>query len=481
MQPPSQVKSVTSEDCLFLNIWTLYLPPASVSKKKLKPVMFYIYGGGFTTGSASNANTDGTNLASRGDVVVVALNYRIGTFGFLAFQDGVHNGNYGIGDIVTALEWVAKNIKDFGGDPDRVTIFGESAGAAAVRALLASPRGKGLFSNAIMQSGPSGWSFAGLLNDYMPVQHYYYGITANVLNATGCLASQDQAACMRAFDANLLVNFELPVQFPVQDGTYLVSSGLALNNSGGYTENVAFMTGFNKNEYMIDLTAPEPGQTIEEVFAELGSQLSIDFAPLIPILKSGVFDIPANPTLNQIRNITERVMTDGLYRCLEMAKSYSAAKHNVFSSLYSFQFNRTYSPTGYTKPECEPPKTETRPFGDPDLAYYKCHGGEQLIVFGNIRRELADRDGLDVPFEQLVVDHWSSFAWSGNPNPDKNDLESRGYHQTLAQIEKAGKWKQVDTNRPTQRLLQWNGGQVSFSEKEQCEALGFPLEYYETH
>lgn len=140
------------------------------------------------------------------------MNYRVASFGFLAFADGVRNGNYGIGDVVTALEWFARNIKDFGGDPDRVTIFGESAGASVVRALLASPKAKGLFSIAIMQSGPSGWSFAGLFNDYMPVQNYFYGITANLLNMTGCLATADQVGRMRALDANLLVQFELPAQ-----------------------------------------------------------------------------------------------------------------------------------------------------------------------------------------------------------------------------------------------------------------------------
>ncbi|KAH7336290.1 Alpha/Beta hydrolase protein [Rhexocercosporidium sp. MPI-PUGE-AT-0058] len=426
-------------DCLFLNIWTPYLPPSTISKKKLKPVMFYIYVGGFTTGSASNQNTDGTNLASRGDAVVIALNYRVGSFGFLAFQDGIHNGNYGIGDIATALEWSAKYIKDFGGDCDRVTIFGESAGAVAVRALLASPKAKGLFSNAIMQSGPSGWSFAGLFNDYMPIQNYYYGVTANLLNVTGCLTAVVQVACMRALDANLLVGFEIPAQFPVQDFTYL-------------TKDVAVMTGVNRNECMIDLKAPQPRQNISEVFVAIGNELLIDFTPFLLAFSSGIFDILANPT----------ILTDGLYRCLEIAKACTAAKHGAFSSLYSFQFNWTYSPTKYTKPECEPPKTTARPFGDPDLEYYKCHGGEQFSF-------------------SLVVDYWSSFARSGDPNPDRKYLEARGYYRTLAQTERTGKWKQVDAKKPSWRLLQWNGGPVPFSEGEQCRALGFPLDYYESH
>ena len=201
-----------SEDCLNLNIWTPYLPPSSPSKKKLKPVMFFIYGGSFITGSANNYNIDGTNLASRGDVVVVALNYRVGNFGFLAFDDGVHTGNYGIGDMVTALKWVSKNIKEFGGDPDNVTIFGESAGAVAVKALLASPKARGLFVNVMIMSAPSGYGFAERFGDWMTVKQYAANITRNVLNVTGCEGAGNEVGCLRGVDASTLANISLGAQ-----------------------------------------------------------------------------------------------------------------------------------------------------------------------------------------------------------------------------------------------------------------------------
>ncbi|EHK96158.1 putative Bile salt-activated lipase [Glarea lozoyensis 74030] len=113
-----------SEDCLFLNIWTPSLPsPSNTYKsKKLKPVLFWIYGGGFTENSAADPNFDGGNMASRGDVVMVAPNYRVGAFGFLALKDGTTNGNFGIADQILALNWVRKHIQDFGGDPEHITI-----------------------------------------------------------------------------------------------------------------------------------------------------------------------------------------------------------------------------------------------------------------------------------------------------------------------------------------------------------------------
>jgi para-nitrobenzyl esterase len=142
-----------SEDCLYLNVWT----PAKTAAERL-PVMVWIYGGGFQAGSASEPRQDGEKLAGKG-VIVVSFNYRLGVFGFLAHpeltKESGHNasGNYGLLDQVAALRWVKNNIAAFGGDPARVTIFGESAGSFAVSALMASPLSQGLFQRAIGESG----------------------------------------------------------------------------------------------------------------------------------------------------------------------------------------------------------------------------------------------------------------------------------------------------------------------------------------
>ena len=142
-----------SEDCLVLNVWT----PALDGRKR--PVMFWIHGGGFTSGSGSAPLYDGTNLARRGDVVVVTINHRLGALGYTYLRDAggeafAASGNAGMLDIVAALEWVRDNIASFGGDPGRVLIFGESGGGQKVSALLAMPAAKGLFHRAVIESGP---------------------------------------------------------------------------------------------------------------------------------------------------------------------------------------------------------------------------------------------------------------------------------------------------------------------------------------
>jgi para-nitrobenzyl esterase len=147
-----------SEDCLTLNVWT----PAKKKNAKL-PVMVWIYGGGYVAGATSEPRQDGEHLAHKG-VVVVSMNYRLGIFGFfvhsgLAAESAQHaSGNYGLLDQTAALEWVKRNIANFGGDPGNVTLFGESAGSFSVSVQMASPLAQGLFQHAI---GESGGAFAG--------------------------------------------------------------------------------------------------------------------------------------------------------------------------------------------------------------------------------------------------------------------------------------------------------------------------------
>lgn len=199
-QPPD----VGTEDCLFVNVYTPLLP-SNISQEELKPVMVWIHGGGFKTGSNQDVNHDGTNLASRGDVVVAQLNYRVGNLGFLAIDNTV-TGNYGLQDLMTGLQWVKNNIASFGGDPDKVTIFGESAGAAAVRALLAAPRAEGLFIRAILQSTPGGLGGNRANTFYPPWSELANNTGTKVLKETGCANKTDKIACLRSYDAIKLSN-----------------------------------------------------------------------------------------------------------------------------------------------------------------------------------------------------------------------------------------------------------------------------------
>ncbi|KAH8883355.1 alpha/beta-hydrolase [Thozetella sp. PMI_491] len=478
-QPIGEVESGSSEDCLFANVWTPYLPSnTGAEKSQLKPVMLYIYGGAFTTGSGKNPNTDGTNLASRGDVVVVSINYRVGSLGFLAFNDGVHKGNYAISDMVAALEWVQKYISFFGGDPDRVTIFGESAGGASVQALLASPRAQGLFQRAIMQSSPDGAATNGLLSfaQYPSVEQAYNTSTTKVLAQASCLNATNSIACLGNYTGFEIVNLPTNYATVVDDGTYINYRILVVNQSS-YAVNVSVMTGINRDEAGVFVSEyPTNGTTLPEYFDKFVGPafgLPAGLGSLIPLL---IPSVPVSGTPEQIFNASLRVVTDAAFTCFNLAKSYSAAKHVAWKSTYTFEFNRTYQPLGYTQPWCTPPATPERPNGDPDQEYYKCHGGEQVIVFATMaRRGQADRDGLDVPFLQLVVDYWSTFARTGDPNPDPGYLVARGYLSTLTQTTDTGPWDPVKSSQPTLRLLQWNGAQVSFVEQNWCASLGIPL------
>lgn len=140
-----------SEDCLYLNIW------APTGPREGLPVMVWIHGGAFRAGAGSSPLYDGTSMAENGGVIVVTINYRLGAFGFLhlAGVDSSYTANLGLLDQIAALKWVRENIEAFGGDPEQVTVFGESAGAMSIASLLAMPAAKGLFQKAILESGAS--------------------------------------------------------------------------------------------------------------------------------------------------------------------------------------------------------------------------------------------------------------------------------------------------------------------------------------
>jgi para-nitrobenzyl esterase len=240
-----------SEDCLYLNVWTKSLPlPAS---RAPRPVLVWIHGGGFFAGFGGEERHNGARLAQKG-AVVVTINYRLGAFGFLAHpalaSESPHHaaGNYGLLDQIAALQWVKRNIARFGGDPSRVTIFGESAGGFSVGSLIASPLAKGLFQRAILESGTGVGVGIATRNDAQAAALRF----ADSLHVYG--VSRDAAAHLRALNPDTVLATSLhlgppgsPAFYPVVDGWVLphaVDSTLA----SGAANLVPVIAGTNRDE-----------------------------------------------------------------------------------------------------------------------------------------------------------------------------------------------------------------------------------------
>ena len=235
--PATPREPARAEDCLYLNVWT-----SATSPNDKRPVMVWIYGGGFTGGSGGLAWYDGENLASKGPVIVT-LNYRLGSLGFFAHpelaKESGHNasGNYGMMDAIAALQWVKRNISAFGGDPNNVTIAGESAGAIMVGALLGSPQAKGLYHRAIAESG--GWM--GLTMGRMTSGQTAQANGAKTMEALGVKTIAE----LRAKPMNELTG--LSAGGLIVDG-YLIPEDVSLTFMNGKQHAVDVLTGSNKDE-----------------------------------------------------------------------------------------------------------------------------------------------------------------------------------------------------------------------------------------
>lgn len=466
--------STGSEDCFFLNVWTPTLPqPKRIPKTNLKPVMLWIHGGAFTSGTGSDTLFDGSNLASRGDVVVVTINYRLGTLGFLALNDGDTKGNYGLADQITALEWVRRNIKDFGGDPDRITIFGQSAGAGSVRALLASPQARGKFASAIMQSNLGGIGYGMTYSKYYTIAEEVDVVGKDILDLTNCSDADSPVECMRALPATKISELGTQARYIVVDGKYIEAPELDLTNPEA-TANVPLMIGTTRDDGAAMIGYPTADENIQQSLNQSGLPSS---GP------NSLFPIPStsNKTLD-IFNTTARVATDGMFRCIDQATAYSGFNNRIFPNVFYYEFNRTYQMPDWSpnSPTCEAPISSEYPHGDPNQEYFKCHSGELYYVFGNLlRKGMPLRDNYDLVFEHYIVDLWSSFARTGRPTPDWGFLEARGYTNTLRQIELAGNWIPFKHGKYQMLRLQRHSKMVELDERAQCNLLQLPLTYFD--
>ena len=252
-----------SEDCLYLNVWT----PAQSGSEQL-PVMFWIYGGGFEAGATSEPRQEGMNLAKKG-VVVVSCNYRLGIFGFFAYpalaKESPHHaaGNYGLMDQIAALRWVRQNISAFGGDPNNVTIFGESAGSWSVSDLMASPLANGLFQKAIGESGADFGAGPGLHAAQSLAQSEKGG--ERFAQSIGV----DSLAALRAIPAKKLMQESAKFHAWSNVDGYVLPHPVDTIFAEGRQSHVPLLAGWNKDENMGNLYSKKTPPTAKNLVKEI--------------------------------------------------------------------------------------------------------------------------------------------------------------------------------------------------------------------
>lgn len=364
---PFMDQQPASEDCLYLNVWT------GAQRGARRPVMVYIYGGGFNEGSGSVAVYNGANLARRG-VVAVTINYRVGALGFLALPalsaESPHHvsGNYGLLDQIAALRWVHRNIAALGGDPGNVTIFGQSAGALSVADLMRSPLAEGLFARAIAESGP------GL-------------IPARALGGRDALAAREQAgekfaaskhatslAALRALPASALIASGFS---PFPDGWVVPQEPPA--------HEVPLMVGMVANDIGIGNYGPAKPLTLAAYQAAAQRQYgnrAAEFFKLYPATAADAASMQKTAARDHAR-----VGLD----------TWAAAQSQRSQPVYTYYFDQAT------------PWPQHPEFG-------AFHTSEVPYVFGNLALAGHPYTAVDREVSQRVSSYWINFATSGDPN-----------------------------------------------------------------
>ncbi|WP_423128073.1 carboxylesterase/lipase family protein [Gaoshiqia sp. Z1-71] len=374
-----------SEDCLYLNVWT----PAKSPKEKL-PVLVWIYGGGFSFGSTSDPVHNGEHLARKG-VVLVSIAYRVGQLGFLAHPElsdespnGV-SGNYGLLDQIAGLQWIQNNISAFGGDPGKVTIFGESAGGIAVSMLCASPLAKGLFHGAISQSGGSfgptrPTTFPG---ENMKTLQQAEQEGVEYVNGFG-LSSIDE---LRKVDAEKLIpqGWTMPGGWPIVDGYVIPDDQYQLYLEGRYND-VPVLIGYNSDEGL----SFSPGRVPEEYRAGVERR----FGPFADDLTEA-YPVGENNVPRSARNL----MRDAAFgwHTWSWARLQSSTGK---SEVYYYYFDQH----------------PVHPENSPQFDHGTPHGVDVPYVFMHINPENPQTSESDLAISEIMGTYWTNFAKFGHPN-----------------------------------------------------------------
>jgi len=396
-QPPGAVPFKMNEDCLYLNVWT----PAKASTEKL-PVMVWVYGGAWTVGSGSDPRFVGTNLTKQG-VIVVTMNYRVGMLGFMAHpqlsKESVHNssGNYGLMDVIQALKWVKTNIKGFGGDPGKVTIFGQSSGAESIQYLLVSPPAKGLFRRAISESGPR-WHY-GWIAPMNPTLKDAEKTGEQMATNLGVLKAPDQIAAMRAKSSDEILKaagFNVlasdppsGIQAAVNPDGWVIPEKPETLYKAGKQMNVPVLIGSNKDDGTL--------------FGAIVGKNNIPVDQYKPTIQGAVGEPAASEVVSMFPVTTNAQVAPTVSNLLTQMDFASCARFICDSTItktrskaFLYQFTRV------------PPTQAGALFGS-------CHSAELQYVFGN----LPASEGYgpqDTEISNTMIGYWTRFAKTGDPN-----------------------------------------------------------------
>lgn len=375
-----------SEDCLYLNV---YAPVARHGQQRDLPVMVWIHGGALTTGESDDYNP--RRLVTQGDVIVVTINYRLGALGFLAHPalsgESAYgaSGNYGLMDQQLALQWVQDNIAQFGGNPHKVTIFGESAGGLSVHSQLASPLAAGLFQRAIAQSGAYALT--------QPALEDAEALGAQFATTVGC--TDQTAACLRSVPVTTLVANGGSGWVPNLDGHVLPQSIIDAFSSGQFNR-VPVVEGTTRDEWRLfvaivfDLLGGGP-LTADRYAEAVASTVGV--TPEVRDLITGEYPLSAyaSPAL-----ALGAVGTDAFFACPALQASQLLTQ---YARTFAYEFNDPHAPQMFLPPVSFP--------------YGAYHASELQYLFDfpipsplNIAQRLLARD---------MVSYWTGFAQTGVP------------------------------------------------------------------
>jgi para-nitrobenzyl esterase len=362
-------KEPISEDCLYLNVWS-----GAKSNKEKRAVLVWIYGGGFTSGGSGCAIYDGEAMAKKG-IVFVSINYRVGIFGFFAHpeltkESGVNaSGNYGLMDQVAALQWVKKNIAAFGGDPNNVTIAGQSAGSMSVNCMVATPLAKGLFQKAIAQSGSNFTRANALLAD---------AEKEGVKLAAGASIKD-----LRNMPAETLMKKPSNLRGPVIDG-YVLPQHIADIFEQGKNNPVDLLIGWNEDEGILF----GPPKKAEDFTRDITHIFGADADKALTYYKANTDDAATKAQLDLSR---DQVFGMPNYRWA----SIEAAKGR---RVFVYRFARKVPATG-------------------ELARYGAfHTGEVPYAYDNLKYGDRPYEAADHDVANLMSSYWFLFILNGDPN-----------------------------------------------------------------